>query len=190
MSALSPDQHEKNRRRPARRRMLSLFQWILLGGLALGLFLLLQSRPQDLPNSASVDQIPCDQTEQVASHFHAHLSIIIAGQPILIPAAIGIASQGCLYWLHTHTTDGILHIEAPHPLALTLGNFLDIWKQRFSQSAYPSVLDQTTGWQAYVDGKSYSGNFRAITLKAHMLITLAYQSPGVQPDAVYNWANL
>ena len=44
--------------------------------------------------------------------------------------------------------------------------------------------------QAYVDGKPYKGDFHKIPLKAHTLITLAYNSPNVKPDTTYNWNGL
>ena len=46
------------------------------------------------------------------------------------------------------------------------------------------------GWQAYVDGKPFSGDFRTIPLQAHTLVTLAYHSLGIQPDSTFNWNGL
>ena len=81
-------------------------------------------------------------------------------------------------------------IEAPSGRSFTLGNFLDIWRKRFAQLGYPSELDQSDGWQAYVNGKPFAGDFHTIPLQAHTLITLAYHSPGVKPDTTYNWNGL
>jgi hypothetical protein len=78
----------------------------------------------------------------------------VNGKQVSVPAGIGIASDNtCFYWLHTHTSDGVIHIEAPSGRSFTLGNFLDIWGDRFTQLGYPSQLDQSAGWQVYVDGK-------------------------------------
>ncbi|HYL42911.1 MAG TPA: hypothetical protein VEU97_05960 [Ktedonobacteraceae bacterium] len=46
------------------------------------------------------------------------------------------------------------------------------WSQRFSSLGYPSALDVTTGWQAWINGKPYTGDFRTIPLTAHELITI------------------
>src|SRR6266566_3801987 len=74
-----------------------------------------------------VDGVYCDQLEQTAYHIHAHLTIYINGQPVSIPQGVGISSdQSCLYWLHTHTSDGVIHIEAPKKVSPTLDDFLDI----------------------------------------------------------------
>src|SRR6266566_3501100 len=104
---------------------------------------------------------------------------------------VGIAPDGsCFYWLHTHSNDGVIHIEAPSGRSFTLGNFLDIWGKRFAQLGYPSELDQSDGWQAYINGKPFAGDFHTIPLQAHTLITLAYHSPGVKPDTTYDWNGL
>lgn len=173
------------------RRPLSLvFQWLFVVCFGLGLFFLLKLHAPGPFTSTPVDQIPCDQGEQLAFHIHAHLSIFLDGQAVTIPAAVGIAPSGCLYWLHTHISDGIIHIEAPDPRSFVLGNFLDIWKQQFAQLNYPKAFGLTAGWRAFVNGKLVTGNFRTISLKAHALITLAYHSPDVRPDTLYNWGNL
>ncbi|WP_052889793.1 hypothetical protein [Thermogemmatispora carboxidivorans] len=150
-----------------------------------------QGRPVVDAAYPPVDQVYCDASEQVAVHYHAHLSIYINGQPVQLPANTGIASD-CIYWLHTHDTTGVIHIEAPQNERFTLGQFFDIWKNEFAElgSGFPSQLDQASGWSVYVDGKPYQGDFHSLQLQAHELITLAYNSPHVQPDTVYNWGSL
>src|SRR6266487_4249364 len=87
------------------------------------------------------------------------------------------------------TVDNV-QCNSSQQMTFTLGNFLHVWKQQFSQLQYPTQLDRTAGWQAYVNGKPYSGDFNAIPLNPHTLITLAYQSPGVKPDTIYSWNGL
>ncbi len=151
------------------------------------------------PNYPAVDNIPCDALEQTAVHYHAHLSIYLGGQLVQIPGNVGIASDGsCFYWMHTHTYSSqgsgeVIHMESPANRTFTLGNFLDIWGQHFSSLGYPAQLDQPggAGWQIYVNGKPYNGSdFHDIVMKPHLLITLAYNSPGITPDTIYNWGNL
>ncbi|HLI91039.1 MAG TPA: hypothetical protein VKV37_20275 [Ktedonobacteraceae bacterium] len=143
------------------------------------------------PAYATLAGIPCQSNEQLTYHIHAHLSIYIDGKPVQVPQYVGIASDGsCFYWLHTHDTSGVIHIEAPGPHTFTLGTFLQLWSERFAQLGYPIQLDQVAGWQAYVNGRPYTGDFHAIPLNAHALITLAYNSPGVKPDTTYAWQGL
>jgi len=77
----------------------------------------------------------------VAIHKHVQLEIKIDGSPIVIPANIGITPTlyldhsldqfGVKYPpmapLHTHDTDGIIHIESTTARDYTLGQFFDIW---------------------------------------------------------------
>lgn len=142
------------------------------------------------PQYPPVDNIYCDQQEQLAFHIHAHITMYINGQVLPLPSQIGIAKdQSCLYWLHTHDTSGVIHMESPVNHSFVLGNFLDEWSTEFAALGYPPQLDQT-GWQAYVNGKPYNGDFHKIPLQAHTLITLMYNSPNAVPDTTYNWNGL
>jgi hypothetical protein len=135
----------------------------------------------------SIDNITCDASNP-AYHVHAHLTLYINGAQVQIPQGIGLPTdQSCIYWLHTHDTSGVIHIEAPRQQNYLLGTFIDLWAHQFPQLQYPVQLSQTEGWTAWVNGKPYNGDFRNISLTAHTLITLAYNSPGVTPDTIYNW---
>jgi hypothetical protein len=62
-----------------------------------------------------INEAPCDTLEQGGYDIHAHLTIYVNGRYVTIPKGIGIAPDGsCFYWLLTHTSDGIIHIEARH----------------------------------------------------------------------------
>ncbi len=154
-------------------------------------FLSQRSATSDNPNYPAVDGIACQSTEQLAYHIHAHLTMYVNGQPFALPANVGIASdQSCYYWLHTHDSTGVIHIESPTQKTYTLGEFFHEWSTRFPQIQYPTELDSTAGWQVYVNGKAYTGDFHKITLQEHTLITLAYNSPGIKPDTTYAWQGL
>jgi len=147
-----------------------------------------------------IDGVYCDQLEQTAYHHHVHLTVYINGQQVPFPAGMGIAggqtNPTCYYWLHTHATDGIIHIEAPAQHSFSLKNFLDIW-QNFastnSQYTFPTQLSLPDGWTMYVNGKKVTGDFSKIDISSdqawHELITLAYNSPNAKPDmpGSYNW---
>jgi hypothetical protein len=140
------------------------------------------------PAYPPVDRIYCDALEQTAYHIHAHLTIYINGKQVAIPQGIGIASdQSCFYWLHTHTNDGVVHIEFPKQGNPTLANFLDIWGQSFNSSGFHNELASTAGWTVYVDGKQVNSNFNQLVLQPHMVITIAYNSPNITPDTSFNW---
>jgi len=193
-------------RRAKQRRLITIISLAAVVVLALGLttyFIVSAHSPQNgqgtlniqetpvNPSYPQVDGIYCDQLEQTAYHIHAHVSIWINGQQYPVPQGVGIAPDGsCFYWLHTHNTDGVIHIEAPGKTTPTFGNFLDIWDSHFSSLGYPLQLADPSNWKVWVDGKPYTGNFRNIPLQAHELITLAYNSPNVKPDTTYSWGSL
>ena len=185
---------EEERQRAARMKRITTFSIIGVVVLAVaGLVYLVVAQSQTPANAAypPVDNVSCQSTEQGGTHIHAHVTMYVNGTKTPIPANVGIApDSSCLYWLHTHDDTGVIHIEAPGGVSVTFGNFLDIWGQRFQQVGYPSQLSDATGWQVYVNGKPFRGNFRTIPLQSHILITLAYHSPGIQPDTTYPWNGL
>ena len=142
-----------------------------------------------------VDGISCDTSEQVVYHIHAHLAVYTNGRPRIIPEGIGIVpptqnvqtsagpfvSAGkCFYWLHSHTADGIIHVESPSQRVYTLGNYFDIWNQPLSTTQLGPTHGQVT---AFVDGQPFTGDPRSIPLNTHTLIQLdvGSASPGPQP---------
>jgi hypothetical protein len=147
------------------------------------------SQSANNPLYPSVDNISCDTLEHTSFHVHAHLSIYINGAKVDLPQNLGIASdQTCLYWLHTHDATGVVHIEAPGDQTYKLGTLLKLWRDDFASLQYPNQLSATNGWTAYVDGKEVSNDdFNGIELKSHELITLAYNSPDIKADSMYNW---
>lgn len=151
-----------------------------------------QSQPTESIFNATyppVDSIFCDQLEQTAVHYHALVYIYINGQQVQIPQGVGIASDGsCYYWMHTHDTTGVVHMEAPRGRDFTLGNFLDIWSTHFS--GYRNELSSADGWTVYIGSQKYNGDFHNIVFKSHMIVTLAYNSPGVKPNTIFNWGTL
>jgi hypothetical protein len=140
--------------------------------------------------SKQVDGIKCAPIEQLAYHIHAHLQVYYNGQPRQLPAAIGmlgpVAQQTkdgpfygateCYYWLHTHTADGIIHIESPTQTIYTLGDFFDEWGQPLSSSQVATAKGPVV---AYVNGKRWTKSPREIPLNPHAVIQLNVGEPQV-----------
>jgi hypothetical protein len=150
----------------------------------------------------TVDGVRCGATEQVAYHIHARLSIFGLGKPRQVPLGIGIVPprelQGtpvgpfvvggrCFYWLHTHASDGIIHIESPTKRTYTLGNFFDVWGQPLSAKRVGPLRGKVT---AIFNGKVFAGNPRNIPLEAHAQIQLEVGKPLVVPLHIANWNGL
>lgn len=116
----------------------------------------------------SIDGIPCETQEYSTFHIHAHMDIFVNNQHIGIPAQIGIQNT-CLYWLHTHTSDGIIHIESPKDREFTIGQFFDIWK---SAGNIPSIPN--TEPIIFTNGNLVSTKLNNTVMNAHDEIVLVY----------------
>jgi hypothetical protein len=136
----------------------------------------------------TIDGVPCDAGMDQSYHVHAHVTILDAGKQLLIPANTNInLDAGCVYWLHTHDTSGIIHIEAPHKITPTLGTFFDIWGQPLSRHRVATALVQPgQSMRVYVDLKPYAGNPHNILLRAHTTVTIEI-GPPFQPPKPYKF---
>ena len=66
-------------------------------------------------------------------HAHVHLSIVLNNVNQTIPALLGI-NGGCLHPLHTHSTDGVIHVEPDTNRTFTISDFFLIWNQPFNST--------------------------------------------------------
>jgi hypothetical protein len=127
---------------------------------------------------APISGIGCDAMEGEALHIHAQLQIYFNGKNVPLPAGLGIADS-CTYWLHTHTADGVIHVEAPVDRNFTLGQFIDVaGMPRFGPG---------TKVRAFVDVQDgsgfheFHGNYRDILLTPHAVIALGVGDFTPQP---------
>jgi hypothetical protein len=144
---------------------------------------------------ATVDGVQCAPLEQLVYHIHSHLQVYVNGQPRSLPAAIGLVgpvaqqtaygpfygAQECYYWLHTHASDGIIHVESPSKRVYTLGNFFYEWRQPLSRTEVASAKGKVT---AFLNGKRWSQDPRAIPLLPHASIQLDVGAPTVSPKII------
>jgi hypothetical protein len=134
--------------------------------------------------------IECAPLEQLAYHIHIHLQVYVDGQSRSIPAAIGLlgpvyentpygrfyGAQKCYYWLHTHASDGIIHVESPTKRIYTLGIFFDEWRQPLSSDQVATAHGKVT---AFLNGKPWTKSLRDIPLEPHNQIQLDVGTPVV-----------
>ncbi len=137
-----------------------------------------------------VANIHCDSGEQLSVHYHAHIDLIYRGQPVTIPAQTGITST-CLYWMHTHQTSGIIHIEAPKESAtrgFTVGDFFAVWGQPLTGKQVATFpLQKGDQVKVWVDGKPYTGDPRKVVLKSHTQVVIEVGPPFVDPPPTFDW---
>lgn len=144
---------------------------------------------------ASVDGITCrtEKAEVVKYHIHTFVSVYVNGHQERLPAGIGITKPAlvehyptgifydvglynCLYWIHTHAFDGIVHVEAPAKGNFTLGQLFDIWNQPLSPTQAGPAMGNVT---VFENGTQLTGDPRATPLSPHGVIQIDVGSPVV-----------
>jgi len=134
------------------------------------------------PRGEPVAGMSCDAMEGSRVHIHQHLTILDHGNPVAIPPNVGQpAEKPCIYWVHTHTPDGIIHIEAPGQVTFKLGQFFELWGVRLDRGHLGSNTGRV---KAYVNGTPYKGDPRGILLLKHAQIQLEVGKPGVKPKSI------
>ena len=146
----------------------------------------------DIPQGETVAGIHCDKMEGTAYHIHSHLTINDHGHPIGIPDSVGRPIFGqCFYWLHTHTPDGIIHIESPVVRTFTLGQFFAVWGEPLSRTrASDARLRKGEKMTVWLNGSRYKGDPRAIPLAQHTDITIDVGAPAPKPTPFTAWNGL
>jgi hypothetical protein len=167
------------------------FALALAAAAAAGVFGAAEPARADVAAGAPVDGIPCQAMEGSIFHIHQHVAIFDRGKPVAIPDDVGRPVVGnCFYWIHTHTPDGVVHVEAPVFRTFLLGQFFDIWGQPLSATAVGPVRVAKGRLRVYVDGSLYTGNPRKIELNQHSDITLEAGPPYAVPTPFTNWQGM
>jgi hypothetical protein len=132
----------------------------------------------------AINGISCDALESTVVHIHVHLAIFVNGEEQQIPYGIGIGQPwdisdsdegpfvdngSCFYWLHTHTGDGVVHIESPVRRRFTLGDFFAVWQLPLSATQVGPAQGQVI---TYLNGQRDPSNPPDIPLLPHARIQL------------------
>jgi len=121
----------------------------------------------------TIQGVECDPSEGTIFHVHAHLDLIVDSKSVTIPAGIGIKPNECLYWLHTHNTSGVVHIESPQQTTFTLGQFIQVWNNTPGISpTFEEVTHDDKNIRVFVNGTEIKDSYENIKLVAHDEITL------------------
>lgn len=151
--------------------------------------------------------VQCQVGEQLVAHVHTHLTIFVNGKQQVIPYGVGIpgfqaeqtaqgpfvATGSCFYWLHTHATDGIIHVESPSTTTqFTLGQFFAEWGIPLGTSQVGSAAGKVTAFFTSPGHKTgiYTGDPSNLPLGYHYEIQLDVGTPVVAPYKVTNWGGL
>ena len=77
----------------------------------------------------------------MAEHYHPRLRIVIGGEEVMVPANIGVdPDTGAMSAVHTHETDGTIHIEADTTgEVFTLGQLFTQWGVKLTRTQIGGV---------------------------------------------------
>jgi len=159
-----------------------------VAALAAAIALLPLAAHAEAPTGATIDGIHCDAAEGAVFHIHQHVAIYVHGKPVAIPSDIGRpVTARCLYWIHTHTPDGLIHEESPAIRSFTLGNLFDVWGEPLSATRVADATVPKGALRVYVDGRRYTGNPRDIPMATHTDVTLEAGPPYRDPAPFTDW---
>ena len=135
--------------------------------------------------------------ESLENHRHSHLDVFVDGEPVTVPAGVGIditdpgvkhfpdpayggieeCAEPCISPLHTHDETGILHTESPAEDLLTLGQFFVEWDVRLDDRCVGEFCEPATDIAFYLDGEETDGDPAEITLDDRLEIAIVIGTP-------------
>ena len=92
-------------------------------------------------------------------HAHALLTVYRDGKELPVPADLGFDERGAHSSLHTHTPDGVIHMEADDPYPYTVSHVMTTWGVAFGADRLGG--ETATGEKkvhVYVNGKPSTPN--------------------------------
>jgi hypothetical protein len=151
--------------------------------------------PNPMAQTRKAGLVP-ERAEFLQYHVHSHLDVLFNGDPVTVPAGIGIdttnpdvvsddqgvgllhpCSKPCISPLHTHETDGVLHTETKTVQPNRLGQFFVEWNVKLDSSCVGEFCDPDTTIAIYVDGEVYEGDPREIELSDRKEIAIVIGTP-------------
>ena len=113
-------------------------------------------------------------------HAHVLLSVYRNGQQIPVPADLGYDERGAHSSLHTHTPDGVIHMEADDPYPYELSHVMTTWGVAFDRNRLGGdIAAGDKKVYVYVNGEAAPG--RPVVLENGDNIVVAYDKAGSFP---------
>ena len=144
-------------------------------------------------------------------HVHAHLDVFVNGEPVVVPAGLGIAiddpavqhdvvdgtdnyggidppcAEPCISPLHTHDVTGVVHTETKDRIPNTLGQFFMEWGVALDQSCVGGYCEPEASVLVYVDGRAYEDDPAAIELTDGKEIAIVVGTPPEEIPVSYRF---
>jgi hypothetical protein len=135
--------------------------------------------PADARAAVAAAGLPMMGSEGAVEHIHAHLDVLVDGQPVPVPADLGVDTRrGTMSPLHTHDDSGLIHVEAPVKRQFSLGEVFTEWQVSLSADnigALRAVDGKVV--RVFVNGTPQAGNPAAIMLGPRAEIAVVYGAP-------------
>jgi hypothetical protein len=168
--------------------------------------------PPDPLERAVAAGLELERKEFLTNHVHAHLDVFINGEPIAVPAGVGIniddpevqefkepdgsisyggitrCGKPCISPLHTHDGTGIIHTESATPEPNTLGQFFIEWGVRLSDFCVGEYCGPEP-IEVYVDGQPYTQDPQAIKLTERKEIAIVIGTPPADIPETADFSN-
>jgi len=147
--------------------------------------------PSDATAAAGRAGLPMLSSEGNVEHIHVHLDVLVDGQPVSVPASIGIDEvHPGISPLHTHDDSGVIHIESPVKRQFSLGEFFTEWGVSLSGDNIGGLRTRDgKSVRVYVNGQPGTGDPAAIMFNQHDEIAVIYGAPqpGERVPATYDF---
>ena len=139
--------------------------------------------------------------EHLDVHRHSHLDVLVDGEPVVVPAGIGIditnpgvksfpdggyggideCADPCISPLHTHDATGVIHTESAEDELLTLGQLFTEWGVELDDECVGEFCEADTDIAVYIGREEYDGDPRDIELEDQRQIAIVIGTP---PDEI------
>jgi hypothetical protein len=136
----------------------------------------------DLPGRLAALDLPELSDVAGALHHHIELYIYVNGQPVTVPANIGLSTQAASP-LHTHDDTGLVHVESADPnFAPVLGQFMDVWGVYFTNSCLGDQCNQgDQQLRVYENGQLYTGDPTLMPLQDLTAVVITFGTEAQLP---------
>jgi hypothetical protein len=136
-----------------------------------------------LPERLALLSLPDLNDAAGALHHHIRLWIYVDGQPVVVPANIGLSPQAASP-LHTHDETGLVHVEsADLDFQPVFAQFMDVWGVYFTQTCLGDACnDGDRQLRVFLDGQEYTGDPTLLPLTDQEAVVITMGTPDQLPD--------
>jgi hypothetical protein len=205
-------QREEVRRRVRRAERMRRLTWFAGGAVVLAAGVLWfardttpPERPNVLPGELTTTSIPWPANAEeaaeradliglpghegtLAMHEHANVRIFVHGEETSIPIDVGIdrtEQPAAIASVHTHSGDGVVHIESNSLAEFTLGQFFDVWGIRLSGTCLGGFCEQgDDALRVFVGGQEVTTGIRGVSLEDQAVIVVTFGTEDELPEPI------